>query len=498
MGGFFGAVSRENCASDVFYGTDYHSHLGTHRGGMAFWAGGKFLRTIHDIANAPFRTRFEADFSVFRAAEPCSGVGAISDTDDQPLLFFSHLGEYAIVTVGLVNNAKELVKHLMNNHQANFSALQSGEITQTEVIAGLINTQDSIAEGLHYVQEMVRGSISILLLAPDGVLYAARDRFGRTPICLGKKEAGFAATFETTALPNLGYKPLRDLGPGEVVKITSSGVETVLPPQGPEALCSFLYVYYGYPASAYNGQNVEAVRYRCGAALARRSPAPGADSVAGIPDSGVGHALGFSHESGTTYERPYVKYTPTWPRSFMPSNQEDRQRIAGMKLVPLPQLIEGKKIVFCDDSIVRGTQLRDQVKRLFDDGAKEVHARIACPPLLFACPFINFSRSKSVMDLITRRIIRDLDGEDADPARYRDPDGLPYRTMVDRIRERLGLTSLAFNHLPDLVKAIGVPGLCTYCWSGEDPSIPGGCGGACPHCAAKKEPVPEPPVQQQS
>ena len=481
MGGFFGAVSRENCASDVFYGTDYHSHLGTYRGGMAFWAGGQFHRSIHDIRNAPFRTRFESDYAGYLALEPRSGIGTISDTDDQPLLFFSHLGEYAIATVGLVSNAKELVRHLMQNHQANFSALQSGEITQTEIVAGLINTQDSIVEGLQYVQQVVKGSCSILLLAPDDVLYAARDLYGRTPVCLGKKEAGFAATFETSALPNLGYKPFRDLGPGEVVRITQSGVETALPAHGTEALCSFLYVYYGYPASAYGGRNVEDVRYRCGEALSRVAPVD-ADSVAGIPDSGVGHALGYARASGTTYERPYVKYTPTWPRSFMPSNQDVRQQIAQMKLIPIPQLIEGKKIVFCDDSIVRGTQLRDQVKRLFDDGAREVHARIACPPLLFACPFINFSRSKSVMDLITRRIIRDLDGPDADPRPYCDPAGVPYKTMVDRIRERRGLTSLAFNHLPELKKAIGAPGLCTYCWNGEDPSLEGGC----PGCARAK------------
>ena len=480
MGGFFGAVSRENCAADVFYGTDYHSHLGTHRGGMAFWAGGVFHRTIHDISNSPFRTRFGDDFARYDAMEPNSGIGVISDTDDQPHVFLSHLGRYSIVTVGLVANADALVQGLVERHAAHFSSLQSGEIMQTEVVAALINTKDSIVEGIRYVQEVVEGSISILLLAPDNVLYAARDRWGRTPVVVGRKESGFAASFESSAFPNLGYEHVRDLGPGEVVKITQSGVETLQEPGPTERLCSFLHVYYGYPASSYNGRNVEYVRYRCGAALSKVAPVA-ADAVAGIPDSGVGHALGYADKSGIKYARPYVKYTPTWPRSFMPSNQAERQHIAQMKLIPIPQLIEGKKLVFCDDSIVRGTQMRDQMKRVMADGAKEVHVRIACPPLLYGCPFINFSRSKSEMDLITRRIIRDLDGEGADPAPYFDPDGLPYKTMVDRIRERLGLTTLAFQRLDDLLEAIGDKGrLCTYCWNGQDPAkkCPHACGGA--------------------
>ena len=476
MGGFFGAVSRENCAADVFYGTDYHSHLGTHTGGMAFWCKDTgFHRAIHNIGKAPFRTRFDQDYAELAEFAPCSGLGSISDTDDQPLLFFSHLGEYAITTIGLVNNAKELLDMLMKKHLANFSALQTGEITQTEIIATLINTQESIPEGLHYVQEVVKGSVSILLLAPGNALYAARDRWGRTPIVIGKKPEGFAATFESSALPNLGYEPVRDLGPGEVVRITSSGVENILPPGQDECLCAFLYVYYGNPASSYDDENVEKVRYRCGANLAKTSPAPGTDCVAGIPDSGIAHALGYAQQSGTTYSRPYIKYTSTWARSFMPSRQADRAHIAHMKLLPIPALIREKKIVFCDDSIVRGTQLRDQVKRLFEDGAKEVHVRIACPPLLFPCPFINFSRSRSEMDLITRRIIQDLEGDSADPAKFVDPDGVPYQTMVDRIRERLGLTSLAFQRLEDLQQAIGSKRICTYCWSGKDPSLCRGC-----------------------
>lgn len=478
MGGFFGAVLRENCAADVFYGTDYHSHLGTHRGGLAFWAGGVFHRTIHDISNSPFRTRFGDDFARYAAMEPNSGIGVISDTDDQPHVFLSHLGRYSIVTVGLVANADALVRDLLEHHATHFSSLQSGEIMQTEIVAALINTKETIAEGIRHAQDVVEGSVSILLLAPGNVLYAARDRWGRTPVVIGRKESGFAASFESSAFPNLGYEHVRDLGPGEVVRITQSGVETLLPPGPEERLCSFLHVYYGYPASSYNGRNVEYVRYRCGAALSKVAPVE-ADAVAGIPDSGVGHALGYADKSGIKYARPYVKYTPTWPRSFMPSNQAERQHIAQMKLIPIPQLIEGKRLVFCDDSIVRGTQMRDQMKRVTADGAREVHVRIACPPLLYGCPFINFSRSKSEMDLITRRIIRDLDGENADVSKYFDPDGLPYRTMVDRIRERLGLTSLAFQRLDDLLAAIGDKGrLCTYCWNGKDPAR------GCPHAGA--------------
>ncbi|MBR1608324.1 MAG: amidophosphoribosyltransferase [Kiritimatiellae bacterium] len=470
MGGFFGAVSRTNCAADVFYGTDYHSHLGTHRGGMAVWACGAFHRRIHDISNAPFRTRFGSDFEAFSKMDPRSGIGVISDTDDQPHVFLSHLGRYSIVSVGLVANADELVRGLIEKHAAHFSSLQSGEIMQTEIVAALINTQNTIEEGIRHVQNVVKGSISLLLLAPDNVLYAARDRWGRTPIVIGRKPEGYAAAFESSSFPNLGYETYRELGPGEVAKITVSGVETVLPPLGTERLCSFLYVYYGYPASTYGGRNVEHVRYRCGAALSATAPVE-ADSVGAIPDSGISHALGYADKSGIKYSRPYVKYTPTWPRSFMPTTQAERQHVAQMKLIPIPELINGKRLVLCDDSIVRGTQLRDQTKRVFDAGAKEVHVRIACPPLLFGCPFINFSRSKSEMDLITRRIIRDLDGEGADPSKYLDPDGEPYGAMVDRIRERLGLTSLAFQRLPDLLDAIGTENVCTYCWSGKDPAL---------------------------
>lgn len=472
MGGFFGAVSRENCAADVFYGTDYHSHLGTHRGGMAFWAGGVFHRTIHDISNAQFRTRFGDDFARFDAMDPRAGIGVISDTDDQPHIFLSHLGRYSIVTVGKVANAAALVEGLVKEHAAHFSSLQSGEIMQTEVVAALINTRNSIPEGLRHVQEVVEGSISILLLAPDNVLWAMRDKSGRTPIALGRKASGWAASFESSAFPNLGYSAVRDLGPGEIVRLSPDGPETVVEARPAERLCAFLHIYYGYPASSYGGANVERTRYRCGAALAASAPVE-ADIVAGIPDSGIGHALGFSDASGIRYARPFVKYTPTWARSFMPQNQAERQHVANMKLIPIPDLVKGKRIVLCDDSIVRGTQLKNQAKRLFDIGAKEIHVRIACPPLLYGCRFINFSDSKSEMELITRRVIRDMDGDGADVSRYFDPDGEPYRRMVDRIREQLGLTSLAFQRLPDLVAAVsgaesGGRTLCTHCWSGDE------------------------------
>ncbi|MBQ7667577.1 MAG: amidophosphoribosyltransferase [Kiritimatiellae bacterium] len=472
MGGFFGAVSRENCAADVFYGTDYHSHLGTHRGGMAFWAGGVFHRTIHDISNAQFRTRFGDDFSRFDAMDPRAGIGVISDTDDQPHIFLSHLGRYSIVTVGKVANAAALIEGLVKEHAAHFSSLQSGEIMQTEVVAALINTRNSIPEGLRHVQEVVEGSISILLLAPDNVLWAMRDKSGRTPIALGRKASGWAASFESSAFPNLGYSAVRDLGPGEIVRLSPDGPETVVEARPAERLCAFLHIYYGFPASSYGGANVERARYRCGAALAASAPVE-ADIVAGIPDSGIGHALGFSDASGIRYARPFVKYTPTWARSFMPQNQAERQHVANMKLIPIPDLVKGKRIVLCDDSIVRGTQLKNQAKRLFDIGAKEIHVRIACPPLLYGCRFINFSDSKSEMELITRRVIRDMDGDGADVSRYFDPDGEPYRRMVDRIREQLGLTSLAFQRLPDLVAAVsgaesGGRTLCTHCWSGDE------------------------------
>ena len=484
MGGFFGVVSKENCVSDLFYGTDYHSHLGTVRGGLAIWAGNEFHRSIHDITNSPFRTRFDSDYAHFCKLNARSGIGVISDTDDQPLLFLSHHGSYALVTVGLIKNIKEIVADVLGRHTGQFSAMQSGTATQTEVVGTLINSQDTLEDGLKYVQDLIQGSCSILLLKEGDVLYAARDKHGRTPVVIGKKDDGYCAALESCSLPNLGYETLRDLGPGEVAKITCTGIETVVPPGKAMSLCAFLYVYYGYPASTYYGRNVEQVRYRCGEQLALHAPID-ADIVAGIPDSGVGHALGYAHEAGIRYARPFVKYTPTWPRSFMPTEESQRHKIAEMKLIPIPSIIKGNRIIFCDDSIVRGTQLRDQARRMHELGAEEVHIRIACPPLLYPCNFLSFSRSKSVMDLITRRVIRDLKGDNADIESFRNPDGEHYQDMVRRIRDFLHIDSLAFQRIDNLKKAIGLEGVCTYCWTGEDPAMPGSCAGGCAGCGEK-------------
>lgn len=480
MGGFFGAVASEDCVADLFFGTDYHSHLGTMRGGMAVLSDKGFQRAIHDISNSQFRTKFESDFRRF---EGKCGIGVISDNEDQPLIISSHLGVYAIVTVGVVTNLSALVKELYAKRSVQFSEMSRGGINPTELVATLINSQETLADGVRFAQEKIEGSCSMLILDSEGGLFAVRDRFGRTPVVVGQKEGATAVAMESCSFPNLGYAVTRELGPGEMVRCAPEGVETVLAPGEQQAICSFLWVYFGYPASSYEGRNVEMSRYRCGGALARRNPVA-ADSVGGVPDSGVAHALGYAVESGIRYARPFVKYTPTWPRSFMPPDQKARELIAQMKLIPIPGLIQGKRLIFCDDSIVRGTQLRDQVKRLYDDGAKEIHMRIACPPLLYQCRFLNFSRSKSEMDLATRRFIREIEGENADVAKYLDPDGAPYQEMVGRIRQRLGLSSLAYQRLDDLVEAIGLPRqkLCTYCWTGEDVSKPAGCTHGCSHC----------------
>jgi amidophosphoribosyltransferase len=480
MGGFFGVVSRRNCVADLFFGTDYHSHLGTMRGGLAVLEGKEFHRAIHDISNSQFRTKFENDYKRFTGL---SGIGVISDNEDQPLVIASHHGVYAIVTVGVLTNINVLARELFEQRSAQFSEMSRGGINPTELVAMLINSQATFEEGVRYAQEKIEGSCSMLLLTNDGTLYAIRDRYGRTAVVLGQKEGSVAVAMESCSFPNLGYTVLRDVGPGEMVLCTPDGIQTVLPPGDKMAVCSFLWVYFGYPASSYEGRNVEVSRYRCGASLARRNPVD-ADSVGGVPDSGVGHALGYSAQAGIRYSRPFVKYTPTWPRSFMPPSQNERELIAQMKLIPVPGLIHGKRLIFCDDSIVRGTQLRDQVKRLYDDGAKEIHMRIACPPLLYQCRFLNFSRSKSEMDLATRRTIREIEGENADVAAYRDPDGEAYKEMVGRIRQRLGLSSLAYQRLGDLVEAIDLPKerLCTYCWSGEDVSKPNGCVHGCSRC----------------
>ena len=477
MGGFCGVISKEDCVTDLFFGTDYHSHLGTHRGGMAILGPGGFQRSIHNIQNAPFRSKFEHD--VCRFSGPV-GIGVISDTDPQPLVMFTKFGSFAIVTVGHIENIEELKQELFQNNSMQLQySTTSGMVGPTEVISALIATQPSLVEGVKYVQSKVRGSCSLLLLDDSGRLYAARDRWGRTPVILGKKGNAMMALMESCAFANLGYDYVRDLGPGEVVELTPEADITLVEPGPRMAICAFLWVYYGYPASSYEGRNVEMTRYRCGSALAKRTPTE-ADAACGIPDSGTSHALGYAHEAGMKFARPFVKYTPTWARSFMPQEQREREHVASMKLLTIPGLIKNRRLVFCDDSIVRGTQLGKQAAKLYSEGCLETHMRIACPPLVYPCRFINFSRSRSVYDLITRRYIRGREGENADVAKYTDPDGEPYKQMVEFIREKLNLTTLAFQRLEDLVKAIGLPQdcLCTYCWTGRDVSLEG-CEG-CP------------------
>jgi amidophosphoribosyltransferase len=469
MGGFFGVTSKTDCVSDLFFGTDYHSHLGTMRGGLATKGGRGFCRFIHDITNTQFRSKFEHDITQMSGN---MGIGVISDTDDQPLLISSHLGHYAIVTVGVVQNLKDLAKEALHDHRVHFAEMGDGNISPTELVATLINQGDTFTDGLRAAQKAIEGSCSILLLTDEGI-YAARDWRGRTPIILGKKDGGYAATMESCAFPNLDYEYLKDLGPGEIVLMTPEGVEQKALPGDEMQICSFLWVYYGYPASSYEGINTEDSRNRCGAALARRDDED-IDLAAGIPDSGTAHAIGYAVEAGVPYRRPFVKYTPTWPRSFMPQDQTIRNLVARMKLIPIRELITGKKLLFCEDSIVRGTQLQDIVHRLFEYGAKEVHMRPACPPLVYGCKYLNFSRSRSELDLATRAAIKELEGdENKDLATYADPDSDKYAAMIESIRERLHLTSLKFQRLSDLVDAIGLPKekLCTYCWDGCE-----GCG----------------------
>lgn len=484
MGGFCGVISKDDCLSDLFFGTDYHSHLGTHRGGLAMLNKGIFKREIHNIQNSPFRTKFQNVFSSFSGN---AGIGIISDTDPQPLVMCSHLGTFAIVTVGLISNMAELEEEMFSRQkmQLQFSTT-SGLIGATEVVSALIASQNTLLDGIRFAQSKIEGSCSMLVLTDSGKLYAARDRYGRTPIVIGKKAGSYIALQESCALPNLGYEYVRDLGPGETAELSPDGEVTVIPPGEKMAICSFLWIYYGYPASSYEERNVEMARYRCGGALARRNPIP-ADSVAGVPDSGISHALGYSQEASLRYARPFVKYTPTWARSFTPSDQRQREKIASMKLIPIPGLIKDKRLVFCDDSIVRGTQLSQQVRRLVEAGAKEMHMRIACPPLLYPCRFLNFSRSKNVYDLITRRYIRQVAGEQADVAQFADPDSENYAAMIEFIRQKLGFTSLVFQRVEDLVAAIGLPRekLCTYCWTGKDISMPCDCSHGCANCPSK-------------
>ena len=467
MGGFFAVASKESCIMDLFFGTDYHSHLGTKRGGMAVYGPKGFDRSIHNIQNSPFRTKFERDVEEL---EGNLGIGCISDFEPQPLLVHSHLGSFAITTVGRINNVDELVKDCFEFGHTHFLEMSGGSINPTEITAALINQKASIAEGLANVQEKIEGSMTVIVLTPEGI-YASRDRLGRTPVIIGKKENAFCASFESFAYLNLGYQDYKELGPGEIVYMTPDKVVTLKEPGENMKICSFLWVYYGYPTSTYEGVNVEKMRYACGRQLAKRdSEEP--DSVAGVPDSGVPHAIGYANESGIPYERPFIKYTPTWPRSFMPANQSQRNLIAKMKLIPVHELIDDKKLLLIDDSIVRGTQLGETTEFLYESGAKEVHIRTACPPLLFGCKYLNFSRSSSEMDLITRRIIQRREGEVTKELLedYANPDSENYKAMVEEIRKELNFTSLKFHRLDDMVEAIGIPSckLCTYCWNGKE------------------------------
>ena len=467
MGGFFAVASKESCVLDLFYGTDYHSHLGTRRAGMAVYGENGFDRAIHNIQNSPFRTKFEHDAESLQGN---LGIGCISDFEPQPLLVNSHLGSFAITTVGKINNADALVKECFESGHTHFLEMSGGTINPTEITAALINQKSSIVEGLQYVQQKVQGSLSVLLLTPKGI-YAARDRVGRTPIIIGKKDGAFCASFESFAYLNLGYDDYKELGPAEIVFMTPDGVETVSAPGKEMKICSFLWIYYGYPTSCYEGVNVESMRYQCGRLLAKRDDVK-PDSVAGVPDSGVAHAIGYANESGIPFSRPFIKYTPTWPRSFMPTNQAQRNLIARMKLIPVHELIKGKSLLMIDDSIVRGTQLRETTEFLYHSGAKEVHIRPACPPLLYGCKYLNFSRSSSEMDLITRRVIQKREGDNAEAMLqdYANPDSRNYNEMVEEIRKQLNFTSLRFHRLDDMIESIGLEPckLCTYCWNGKE------------------------------
>jgi len=466
MGGLFGVISEKDCVNDLFFGTDYHSHLGTKRGGLAVKNDDGFIRFIHNIENAQFRSKFETDLDNLYGN---MGIGVISDYDDQPLLIRSHLGNYAIVTVGLIQNADELVKNAFKQKKIHFSDMSGGAINPTELVSTLINQESTFADGIQNAQTAIQGSCSLLILTEQGI-YAARDKLGRTPVVLGEKKGSFAATLETCAFPNLEYKVNKYLGPGEIVFLTEEGIEQIKPPEEKLQICGFLWVYYGYPASSYEGINVESVRNRCGAKLAQRDTIK-VDFVAGIPDSGIGHGLGYASESGVPFKRPFVKYTPTWPRSFMPPDQNVRDLVAKMKLIPIREFIEGKRLLFCEDSIVRGTQLKDTIQRLYEAGAMEVHMRPACPPLVYACKFLNFSRSKSELDLAARKAISELEGDHINNlSEYAREDTERYQAMVERIRLRLNLTTLRYQKLEDLVKAIGLPKerVCTYCWDGVE------------------------------
>ena len=463
MGGMFGVFSNAECIEDLFYGVDYHSHLGTVRGGLAVKNSKGFQRYIKDITTAQFRSKFEKTIKKMHGNK---GIGVISDYDEQPLIINSGLGVFAITTVGKINNIESLARDALLDG-SHFSEMQGGEINPTELVATLISQCSTFVKGIKKVQDMIDGSCTMLILTEEGI-FGARDKYGRTPLIIGEKLGSYAFTMETCAFPNLGYKITRDLGPGEIVFISENGLEQKSPPGERMQICSFLWVYYGYPASSYEGINVEAVRYKCGSYLAQNDDID-IDLVAGIPDSGTAHGLGYANQAKIPYSRPFVKYTPTWPRSFMPQIQSVRDQVAKMKLIPIENLIKNNRLLFCEDSIVRGTQLRKQIERLFDYGAKEVHMRPACPPLVFGCKFLNFSRSRSELDLAGRWAIKDLIGKDLEnPIEYTNPDSENYKAMVEVIRKKLNLTTLKYQKLENLVNAIGLPKekLCTYCWDG--------------------------------
>ncbi len=471
MGGFFATALKNDCVFDLFFGTDYHSHLGTRRAGLVTFGDDGFNRAIHNIENSPFRTKFEKEIHEMSGR---MGIGCISDYEPQPLMVRSHHGTYAITTVGKINNQEALAEEIIKGSSMHFMEMSGGMINATELVAALINQKDNLIEGIQYAQERIDGSMTMLLLTAGGV-YCARDRLGRTPVVIGRKEDGFCASFEEFAYLNLGYTDYKELGPGEIVVMTPEGVTTLAQPGKDMKICTFLWVYYGYPSSTYEGMSVERMRYNCGARMAMRDrlTRDAIDIVAGVPDSGTAHAVGYANASGVPFSRPFIKYTPTWPRSFMPTMQSKRDLIARMKLIPVHELIENQRMLLIDDSIVRGTQLRETTEFLYQSGAKEVHVRPACPPIMFGCKYINFSRSSSEMELIARRVILKEEGEDVERGileDYANPDSDRYAMMLEKIRQQLGFTSLSYNRLDDMLEAVGVDRskLCTYCWDGRE------------------------------
>lgn len=468
MGGFFGVASQQDCVFDLFFGIDYHSHLGTRRGGMAVYGERGFNRAIHNIENSPFRTKFDKDVNEMHGY---MGIGCISDYEPQPLIIRSHHGTYAITTVSKINNTQQLLEQLFENGHCHFMEQSGGEINATEMVAALINQKENLIDGIKYALDSVDGSLSLLLMNKNG-LYAARDKYGRTPVVVGKKQDSFCVSFECFAYRNLGYTDYKELGPGEVVVVTDKNCITMAQPGKEMKICTFLWVYYGYPASSYEGISVEQMRCNCGVKMAQRDNVK-PDVVAGVPDSGLAHAIGYANESGIPFSRPFIKYTPTWSRSFMPTIQSKRDLIAKMKILAVDELIRDKSLLLIDDSIVRGTQLRETTEFLYERGAKEVHIRPACPPIMYGCKYLNFSRSTSEMDLISRRVIARLENgniTDEILQEYADPESEKYENMVEEIRKELKFTSLRFNRLDDMLESTGLDKnkLCTYCWNGQE------------------------------